>query len=119
VQLRVTVNETEVVIELPGVSRTAFKAIGELLDKALARPGVKNRDAIKDSFLTALKTCPTANASDLWHHVVYRQYLEILNRHRPQNPDQSWKNSFGEALELALEELYSTLLLEHNIRIES
>ena len=82
-QLHTTVNKIEVVIDLPGVSKTAFKAIGELLDKALARPSVKNRDAIKDAFLTALKTCPTANASDLWHHVVYRQYLEILNRHRP------------------------------------
>ncbi len=117
-QLRTTVNKVEVVIDMPGVSKTSFKAIGELLDKALARPSVKNRDAIKDAFLTALKTCPTANASDLWHHVVYRQYLEILNRHRPQNPDQSWKRASGDALELAVEELYSALLLEHNIRIE-
>lgn len=117
-KLHTTVNKTEVVIDLPGVSRTAVKAVGELLDKALARPNVKNRDAIKDSFLTALKTCPTANASDLWHHIVYRQYLEILNRHRPQNPDQSWKRASGDALELAVEELYSALLLEHNVRIE-
>lgn len=117
-QLRTTVNKMEVVIDMPGVSKTSFKAIGELLDKALARPSVKNRDAIKDAFLTALKTCPTANTSDLWHHVVYRQYLEILARHRPQNPDQSWKRASGDALELAVEEIYSALLLEHNIRIE-
>jgi hypothetical protein len=118
VQLHTTVNRTNVVVDLPDVSQTAFDAVGELLDKALARPAVKNRDAIKDAFLTALKTCPKANASDLWHHVVYRQYLEILGRHRPQNPDQSWKRASGDALELAVEELYSALLLEHNVRIE-
>jgi hypothetical protein len=118
VQWHVTVNQIEVAIDLPGVSKTALKAIGELLDKSLARPSVKNRDAIKDAFLTALKTCPTANPSDLWHHIVYRQYLEILNRHQPQKPDQSWKRASGDALELAVEELYSALLLEHNIRIE-
>jgi hypothetical protein len=118
VQWHITVNQVEVAVDLPGVSKTALKAIGELLDKSLARPSVKNRDAIKDAFLTALKTCPTANASDLWHHVVYRQYLEILNRHRPQNPAQSWKRASGDALELAVEELYFAPLLEHNIRIE-
>ena len=103
----VTMNMTEVVIDLPGVSETAFAAVGELVDKALARPSVKNRDAIKDAFLTELRTCPMANASDLWHHVVYRQYLQLLNKHRPQNPGQSWKRASGEALELAVEELYA------------
>ncbi|HWE38376.1 MAG TPA: hypothetical protein VG406_17525 [Isosphaeraceae bacterium] len=111
-------NMTEVVIDLPGVSETAFEAVGELIEKALARPRVKNRDAIKDAFLVAVKTCPTANASDLWHHVVYRQYLQVLNRHRPQNPDQSWKRSSGEALELAVEEIYEAVLAENNVRIQ-
>lgn len=103
---------------MAGASETAYEAVCQLLDKALARPRVKNRDAIKDAFLTALKTCPEANASDLWHHVVYRQYLDILSRHRPQNPDQSWKRASGDALEVAVQEIYSTHLLEHNIRIE-
>ena len=111
-------NMTEVVIDLPGVSETAFAAVGELVDKALARPSVKNRDVIKNAFLTALRTCPTANASDLWYHVVYRQYLQLLNKHRPQNPGQSWKRASGEALELAVEELYAPVLAEHNIRIQ-
>ncbi len=117
-QLRTTVNKTPVIIDLPGVTETAFKAVGELLDQALRRPNVKNRDAIKDAFLTALKTCPTANISDLWHHVVYRQYCAIFGRHRPQDPKQSWVRASGEALELAVEALYSSVLLEHNIRIE-
>lgn len=117
-QFRTTVNATEVVIDLPGVSETAFQAVGELIDQALARPRVKNRDTIKNAYLTALRTCPTANASDLWHHVVYRQYCQLFNRHRPQFPQQSWKRASGEALEIAVEEIYSELLLEHGIRIQ-
>ena len=117
-QFRTTVNATQVVIDLPGVTETAFNAVGQLLDEALKRPKVKNRDAIKDAYLTALKTCPTANASDLWHHVVYRRYCEIFNQHRPQDPKQSWVRASGEALELAVEELYLETLLEQNIRIQ-
>lgn len=117
-QLRLTVNNTEVAIDLPGVTETAVNAIGQLLDQALKQPKVKNRDAIKDAFLTALKTCPTANVSDLWHHVVYRQYCATFNRYRSRDPMQSWKRASGDALELAVMELYSATLLEHNIRIE-
>jgi hypothetical protein len=118
VKFRTTVNKTDVVIDLPGVTQTAFEAVEQLLDESLKRPQVKNRDAIKDAYLTALKTCPSANASDLWHHVVYRQYCAIFNRYRPQDPKQSWVRASGEALELAVEELYSATLLEHNVRIE-
>src|SRR4051794_32441278 len=85
VEYRTTVNRTEVVIHLPGVSQTAIDAVGELFEQVLRRPKAKSRDAIKDAYLTALRTCPEANASDLWHHVVYRLYCEIFNRHRPQN----------------------------------
>jgi hypothetical protein len=118
VQWCTVVNATEVVIDLPGVSETAFQAVGELIDQALARPKVKNRDTIKDAYLTAIRTCPTANASDLWHHVVYRHYCQLFNRHRPQDPKQSWVRASGEALELAVEELYSEVLLEQGIRIQ-
>lgn len=114
----VTMNMTEVDIDLPGVTETALEAVGDLLDQALTRPSVKNRDAIKEAFITALRLCPAANASDLWHHVVYRQYLQILNRHRPQSPDQSWKRASGEALEFAIEEFYEPILAEHDVRIQ-
>lgn len=117
-QLRTVVNKTEVVIDLPGVSEAAFQAVGIVLDEGLAKPKGKNRDAIRDAYLTALKMCPAANASDLWHHVVYRQYCEILPKHRPQNPDQSWKKSSGDALEIVVETIYKTVLLPHDIRIE-
>lgn len=117
-QFRTTVNATEVVIDLPGVSETAFTAVGELIEQSLARPKMKNRDTIKNAYLTALRTCPAANASDLWHHVVYRQYCQLFNRYRPQDAKQSWVRASGEALELAVEELYSAVLLEHGIRIQ-
>ncbi len=114
----VTVNRTEVVIDLPGVSKTAFDAVSELIDQNLARKKSKNRDVIKDAFLTALRTCLTANPSDLWHHVVYRRYLELLPKHRLQDADQSWKRASGEALEMAIEEIYAPVLAEHNVRIQ-
>jgi hypothetical protein len=117
-QFSTTVNGVEVVIDLPGVSETAYHAVGELIDNALSRPKVKNRDAIKDAYLTALRTCPGANASDLWHHVVYRQYRSLFNRHRPQDPKQSWVRASGEALELAVEELYTSVLQAAGVRIQ-
>lgn len=117
-QYQTTVNGVAVAIDLPGVSQAAFDAVGSYFDQVLRRPEVKNRDAIRDAFLTVLRASPTANASDLWHHVVYRQYCEIFARHRAQNPNQSWVRASGEALELALEEWYTPILRPHGIRIE-
>lgn len=117
-QFAAIVNGINVKIDLPGVTKTAFQTISLALDEALKQPKVKNRDSIKDAYLTALKTCPTANASDLWHHIVYRQYCEILKKHKPQDPKQSWVRASGDALELAVMEIYSARLLEENIRIE-
>lgn len=64
-------------------------------------------------FITALG----ANASDLWHHLVYRLYCEILPESRHQDPGQSWVRASGDALEIALEKIYSAVLAPHNITI--
>lgn len=117
-QFRTTINKSDVTIDLPGVSEEAFETVGSFLDQALQNLKVKNRDAIRDAYIEVLRTCPEANASDLWHHVVYRQYCEMFNRHRPQDPKQSWVRASGEALELAVEEWYGPILREHNIRIQ-
>ena len=71
-------NRTEVVIDLPGISAAVFDEVGKFYNQALARPTAKNRDVIRDAFLAALKLSPEANASDLWHHVIYRRYCEIF-----------------------------------------
>jgi hypothetical protein len=118
-KLQAVVNKTKVEIDLPGVTEAAYNAAAVRIDTALADPEVKNREAIADTFLELLKLCPTANASDLWHHVVYRLYWEILPKHRPQNPGQSWVRASGDALESALEHIYVPVLAPHGIQIQA
>lgn len=116
-RLSTIVNDISVEIDLSGVTDSAYKTVGRLLDKDLRRPTVKNRDAINKAFLYALRECPNANPSDLWHHVVYRQYCTILIRYRPLNPLQSWVRASGDALEMAVEHLYAPILAPHRIKI--
>jgi hypothetical protein len=116
--LKTTVNGIGVQIDLPGVSEKAYQAIASLLDSSLGNAAIKNREAISAGFLYALRQCPKANASDLWHHVVYRLYCAILPRYRPQDPKQSWVRAGGDALEMTLERWYSPILNPHGIKIK-
>lgn len=118
-KLMITVSGVEVTIDLPGVNLAVYRNIRSQLEKALQNPDIKNREAITRAFLYALKKCPKANASDLWHHVVYRLYCEVLPKYRPQNPSQSWVRASGEALELVLEEWYAPFLLKRRVRIQA
>lgn len=104
-------------IDLDAVSEETYTRSAEILRVRLRDPKVKNREAICETFLYALKNCPGANASDLWHHVVYRLYCEILPESRHQDPGQSWVRASGDALEIALEKIYSVVLAPHNITI--
>ena len=113
-----TVNGCRVEIDLPGVPEAAYQAAAAMLDADLSDPKTKNRDAISKVFEYVLAKCPTANASDLWHHVVYRHYCNILPRYRPQDPKQSWVRAGGDALEMSLEHLYSPILAPRGIRIK-
>lgn len=101
------------------MSEEVYAHTAGLLRARLRDSGVKNREAICEAFLYALKNCPGANASDLWHHVVGRLYCEILPEFRPQDPGQSWKRASGDALETALEKIYSPVLEPHNITISA
>lgn len=115
--LQTTVNGVEVEIDLLGVSEEAYQATATLLDKGLGNPTIKNREVISEAFRYLLRLCPTANASDLWHHVVYRLYCAILPRHRLQDPKQSWVRAGGDALEMTLEKWYSPILTPLGIRL--
>ncbi len=97
----------------------AYAEVGATLNRLLSDARVKNRTAIKVAFLDALRACPNANASDLWHHVVYRQYCQILPAHRFQHPSQSWVRASGDALESVLEDLYRPALNEARVEIVS
>jgi hypothetical protein len=107
-----------ITVELQGVTDAAYNQAQLLLDQALRNPGTKNRDAIRSAFLYLVRACPDANVSDLWHHIVYRQYCQILPKHRPQDPGQSWKRASGDALESSLEELYTPVLSGYGITIK-
>jgi BsaWI restriction endonuclease type 2 len=61
--------------------------------------------------LEVAATCPAANPSDLWQHIVYRHLLEI------GCSDQRWKRVSGFALERAFVSLYQPRLLPHRIRM--
>jgi hypothetical protein len=106
-------------VELPGLTERDYDAARAGLTADLARPEgeVKNREAICSAFLSLVRQSPAANPSDLWHHVVYRLYCEILPKTRQQNPSQSWVRASGDALELFLERWYGPVLEPHGISI--
>lgn len=112
-----TVNRIQVEIDLKGVTEKSYGEAADALDGLLRKPEIKNREAIALAFLSILRKCPNANASDLWHHVIYRLYCDILPRHRPQDPKQSWVRASGEALEKVVETLYMPVLKPHGIEI--
>jgi hypothetical protein len=118
-RLSTIVNKTSVSIDLEGVSEETYKEVGIRLSKALQQPKVKNREAISDAFIYAVRQCPSANASDLWHHVVYRQYCDIFNKHRPEDPKQSWVRASGDALEGFLQKWYTPVLKHERVRIQA
>jgi len=118
-QIEIFVNRTKATIDLPGVDDADYIATANILDERLSSPSVKNREAIRDAFLFIFERSPTANASDLWHHVVYRLYCDAFNNHRDQDAKQSWVRASGDALEIVLQELYSPVLSPHGIRIKA
>lgn len=67
--------------------------------------------AVARAFLEVATTCPAANPSDLWQHVIYRHLLE-----RGWN-DQRWKRVSGFALERAFVTVYGPRLSPHAIRM--
>lgn len=118
-RLATVVNGVRVQIDLPGVSEATYAETKAILDRALRDGKVKNRDVIQSAFLHVLRNCPEANASDLWHHVVYRLYCTTLGRYRRQDPKQSWVRAGGEALELVVQEWYTPVLAPYGVRIQA
>lgn len=67
--------------------------------------------AISEAFVFALKTCPKANPSDIWQHIIYRTYLDEGNN------DQSWKRASGQGFEVSFAKMYNPLLIAYGIRL--
>ena len=102
--------------ELDKVSDQQYQQLRDMLADLLVAKGVKGREAIADVFESAVTVCAQANPSDLWHHVIYRTYLE----HKVgSNPNQSWVRTSGEAFEVFLERHYNPLIHQYGLRLNA
>jgi hypothetical protein len=96
-------------IEIDGVSDVQVRKITKDLERLLSTTGPS--DAVAETFCRAVRSCPTANPSDLWQHVIYRGLLDL------GKTDQQWKRISGFALERALVELYREPLHHVGVRM--
>ena len=103
-------------VQLANVSDIEYLQIVEGFIPLVNDQNLKGRDAIATAFVLATELCPTANPSDLWHHVIYRTYLR---EKVGTNPEQSWVRTSGEAFELALVDRYNLVLANHGVRLTS
>jgi hypothetical protein len=103
-------------IRLDGISSEEYIQIVEFFAPLINDRKIKGRDAIADTFLFATRLCPTANASDIWHHIIYRTYCREKTG---VSPEQSWVRTSGEAFENALIARYNPVLASHDIRLNS
>ena len=105
--------ESGVTVALQNVSGKDYAAITSTFAELL-QTSEKRREAIAEGFLFAIRRCPHANPSDLWHHVLYRKYLKL---HTTSNPPQSWVRAGGEALEIFLGMLYNPILIQEDLTL--
>lgn len=112
------ININGVAVEIQNFTENDYNVIALKMRSDLSNPKVKNRDIIYGAFSHAVSLAPEANASDLWHHIVYRIYLEELKRAKPfKDPGQSWKRASGDAFELFLVNYYNAILENTHIRL--
>lgn len=100
-------------VDLPGVSDADYEVLRRIL-AARINSKEKARDVVADVFIVALERCPTANPSDVWHHIIYRDYIRLKVG---TNPNQSWVRTSGEAFETVIAHTYNDLLAPHGIRM--
>ena len=86
-------------IKIEGITDKDYNK-ARLAFKCLINSEKQISDAVSKFFQLLVKTFPSANPSDLWQHVVYRQFLHFGNR------EQQWKRISGYALERVFTETY-------------
>jgi len=105
-------------IEIEHFTNNDYTAVHAQMINDMANRKMKNRDIIKNAFFTAVRLAPTANPSDLWHHIVYRVYLAELGGYRIiSDVGQSWKRASGDAFEVFLTDYYNNLLQNTSVRL--
>ncbi len=100
---------TAVDVTVDGIDAVAYQQVRNALTDGY--DGRQNYRLIASGFRLAVELAPDANPSDLWQHVIYRTYMEIAGS------DQSWKRASGQALELALCEIYNSRLASSDLRM--
>ena len=94
---------------LPGVSKEDYEEVSAMLFQGMASGG-KVRDAIANAFELGIDLCPDANHSDIWCHIIYRQFLT-------KAAPQSWVRTSGEGFEVFLCRYYTALLATRGIHL--
>jgi transcriptional regulator with XRE-family HTH domain len=98
------------------VNLIEYNKISVYMTSLINNSATKSREVIAHTFIKAIKQWPNENISDIWHHCIYRIYLENKTG---TDPEQSWVRTSGEAFELFLENQYNKFLLKKDIRIKS
>jgi hypothetical protein len=101
-------------VEVSNVTKEECNRIRYLLREYMEDDSTKGRRAIANTFLKAVELCPHANPSDLWHHIIYREYLRVKGGLRPDN---SWVRTSGEGYEIMLAEYYNPKIKSHDVRL--
>lgn len=109
--MKITIDGVRVSVDR--LNQAKLDAIRARLADLLSQPPtrVKNRDAIAGAFAYGIELCPKINPSDLWHHVIYREFVRtIKDFRRVTDPKQSWVRSSGDAFEIFLQDYYNARL---------
>ncbi len=99
-----------VYVEVEHITDAEVAAARRRLDERLLGDG-QISTAVAHAFIEVSETCPKANPSDLWHHVVYRHLLDA------GWSDQRWKRVSGFALERAFVHLFTPRLTPFDLRM--
>lgn len=101
-----------VCVEIEHITELQVENAKNRIDYLLNRPNVQISDSVAEAFVELVTTCPNANPSDLWQHVIYRHLIQS------GWSDSRWKRVSGFALERAFVSLYKNKLIKHNLRMQ-
>lgn len=96
-------------VPLENVTQAEYEAMVTEINEYLSV--LSNQDAVEMAFVHAVQTCPDANPSDLWRHVVMQEYIAAGRN------DNSWKKASGKAFEYAISRLYNPVLEQYELRL--
>ena len=105
---------------LPDATQSQFDDVIDVLRDGLAADAGR-ADTVSRAFLSAVRTWPDANPSDLWTFVLNRAYCDRSNHpsvNSRLNLEQSWKRTSGWALERVLVEHYGKFIMSQGLNVK-